>query len=196
MPKCFKGSWISDADSLSRRPKLAAHIGIIVGLRERVEFELSVLLTSILKADAYSATILYSAITNDGAKRTAFNAAIEHFIEVGQQEEFFRVIEKSRKPLNRANRVIHALWGVSEQRPESLIWTDTRLQIRFNASLSLPFEGDNIQKKHEALRKHLRTATEYCEADFVAIQKRLHETIVAIAGLHSKLGAQYDPPVP
>lgn len=201
MPQPYKGHWTSNQKSLSQRPQLAAHVGIITSLWAQVDVNLGNLLAIVLQADAHVATAMYIAISNDGARSAAMRAAAKECLGPDLLTEFEDVLGRVSEAAEQRNKVVHAIWAVPENKPDSIIRLDNRAFTGWFASLTAlnakpraVITDKDHKRMLKAMESHLGSAMEYKEHDFIQIEQRIETVLAAIGTLSVKLSLLSFPP--
>src|SRR3989442_889088 len=122
--KMFKGlmgrvTW--GMESLKERPNLATHIGIIAGMSQHMEVAIGRVLGAILGTEAEVAVAMYFSLTGDAAKREVLETAARTKLSDELFAEFTVLLKSLKGPRGMRNDVVHGIWAVADERPDSLI---------------------------------------------------------------------------
>ncbi len=184
MPQPFKGSYKKDfrTNAMAERPELAKHLGIIASMWSDVELHLGYLLSDILHTEARIGAAMYAAIRAEAARLAAMQAAAEACLNDALLKEFQELKDRVRKTGDQRDDVIHGIWGISDDCPNSIIWIDTRKNIKYfsivNSQLAKPYS--QLTEKEfldfvRAHRDHFGSVLEYQEQDFINIENCIQE---------------------
>ena len=200
MPQPYQGHYRNSLDALSKRPNLAKHIGIIASLWANVEEELGLLLAEILNEDAHLAAIMFAPVKSEPARLSIVESVAQDRLPPKLVKEYQRLREKIKRTGAERDRVIHATWGLPENKSRSIILIDPRRTIIFFSILHAHFissiltgEKPTIQqnKKRNARLAKLPPLFEYKNADFVQIQKNIKTRIKDIQSYRRKLEKRF-----
>ncbi len=188
-----KGTTTSSLKTLQERPKLAAHIGLIMGMWAVVESELSRLLSIMLQSDAEVGATLFSVIKAEAGRLAMIEAIAKDRLTSEQQAEFAGLKKRVTSVGGYRDRLAHNIWAISEDHPDSLILFDARAGAQFMAHLTSNVPGRGIfprqdpEKSTSALMNHLDSAREYTEKEFLYIESEIAAVSVAIVRFSQKL---------
>ena len=180
-----------DIDVLTERPNLAAHIGKIAHLWTLVDIQLGLLLASMLRADARSATVMYLKLR--GARPHAMDAVAEDILDPSLLSDFRKLMGKVRDIEGSRNDVIHGLWAIDERDPNNLVWIDTALHLQEaiarRAAMHLPVGPLLVEGSwwYEAWSSSKDSERIYGESTFIEIEKRVKSLLIQIAEFDGKV---------
>lgn len=107
MPKRFKGNWTYDANSLEKRPILAAHIGHIAHLWTMIDVLHGELLSVLLGRESKFTTTVYLRLRS--ARVDALAAVAQEVLGPDSFNEFQKIMKKCRAVEKSRNNVIHGM---------------------------------------------------------------------------------------
>lgn len=189
MPQPFKGRYTINIlhAPMAQRPQLAKHLGIIASLWSYVELHLGHLLADILHTEARIGAAMYAAIRAEAARLAAMQAAAEAYLDDALLEEFQELKDRIKKTGDQRDNVIHGIWGISKDRPDSIIWADARKDMKYfsmqNLELAKPTkkltekEIKEINDFVNARQEHFGSFLEYKEQDFINIENSIQERL-------------------
>ena len=187
MPQPYQGLWSADIDSLSKRPELAMHIGIIIGMWANVDLAMARLLSEMLHISASRGTAMYVAIENDGARKASMRAAAKECLPEDLQKEFESLLVSLKTPAAQRNKMAHGIWGIPRDDIPILVWSDSRAAAKFSASLTYSSAiGLQNLKAHDwkgveaTMVEYQSGALSYGEKDFEAIEANVKRAILRI----------------
>jgi hypothetical protein len=122
------------ADALAQRPRLAAQIGMITAMWAYIEYGVGLTLSHILGGEAMLGTTIYLALRSEGPQRTVIKAAAQAKLSSDLADAVLCFLERMRDGSVERNRVIHGIWEAVESYPDSLVWTDPKALIRWDAT--------------------------------------------------------------
>ncbi len=192
MPQPYKGSgWKSGMDALKARPKLAAHIGTIAAMWSQIELQLGILLALILQADAQIATAMYMRLKSETVRLAAIEAVAEEKLTDDLLEEYNTLGEKIRKTGSQRDTIMHGLWAIPDDNPESLVLIDPREFVtwasRAIGAHAKRSEGRGAGRAYIHRTAPFESALEYKESDFIDIQNRISELLKEIYKFSAKV---------
>lgn len=166
--------------AILKEPWLAAYIGVISSMWGDLEGHIAAFLAAILHSRTTVAMFL--AITNDGAKRAAIDAAARETLTSTQQEELQRLLTKIGQRYTDRNTVVHGIWGISPKYPNRILWTDVRETTLFHADI-MKLERENAENdvRFARMMQYQKTMMLYEEKDFVEIKDRIEKALTDFA---------------
>jgi hypothetical protein len=186
-------------------------IAQIMSLWSRIEFQQTLLLTTILgDRGAPVGVRMYQSLTGTAAQNNVLEAAFTAY-GLPQRDEFRDLLQVLKKRARERNAVVHSMWGVSEQYPDSLIAVPTdalALSVADEAWTRSVLKDQGLQIIPGQTPPLVPGSMIYDLRDFKAIARRMVEALSAIEALraaviahrreaHEKLLAQGQrPPAP
>jgi hypothetical protein len=120
------------ANALGERPELAALIGECIAVWSRVEAQVAVLLSAIMKAETAISAAVFLSIRNSRAQREAVTAAAEIGL-TGRELEMFSAIAIVYQSLDsQRTDLAHGIFAISEDLPDALLWSDSKDFAKYN----------------------------------------------------------------
>lgn len=113
-----------DPGSLSKRPRLAAHVIEVIGTWSHCDAMYGAMLTAMLKMDFKVATRMFLAMHSPDARWRLISAAAYEALD---DEDFglFNAVRKCVKPAeNHRNAFAHGIWGIAHELPDALLRVD------------------------------------------------------------------------
>ena len=112
--------------ALDERPGLAIRVMGVINTWAHIDHMLTIIASTVLKADFKIVAEMLRAISGGEAKRAAILAAVNTGLP--DEAELFAAIWKATKPSrNRRNEFAHHLWGTCPQLPDDLLLADPRV---------------------------------------------------------------------
>jgi hypothetical protein len=161
-------------------PELAAHIGAISNAWNDIEGHLGLFLATLLDADPKTMVAMYLAITNDGAKRAAFDVVCKAKLIPTQRVELQIILDHVGKRYADRNKVVHGAWGTSKKYPNKLLWADIRDAALFHTEMMALVKADDNDAQHSRILEYQKTIMIYDERDFARIENQLAQVGIAL----------------
>jgi hypothetical protein len=114
------------ANALSERLELAALIGECIAVWSRVEAQLAILLSSIMKTETGIAAAVFLSIRNSRAQREALDAAAQVGLTRRELEMFSAIAIVYQSLDSQRTDLAHGIFAVSEDLPDALLWMDSK----------------------------------------------------------------------
>lgn len=194
MPQPFNGASSYNLHSLKERPALASHIGLITAMWSLIDVQLAHMVSTMLHADAEIAATLLGGIRSEPVKLAAIQAVAEERLSSELLAEYTLLMKEFKSVSKARNDVVHKIWAVPDNKPESLVLIDSRKASTFNASLITSFAkplgtiGKNVQEKYaKVFEDFIQSSMEYQENDFLDIENRIDQLSKKIAQFSMKL---------
>jgi hypothetical protein len=192
MFESFKGETTWGLKVLAERPKLAAHIGLIVGMWATVESRLSHMLSIILHSDAEIGATLFSVIKAEGGRFAMIRAIAEDRLTPEQQAEYSALKKRIESVGSYRDAIAHNIWAISEDHPDSLILFDAKASARFMAILTKDLATVYPTEKHQydfikSVEDRKKSARKYTEKEFLHIEAEITAVAAEIADFSSRL---------
>ncbi|MDR3533148.1 MAG: hypothetical protein P4L90_21630 [Rhodopila sp.] len=162
--------------ALLRRPQLAAHIGVVVGIWSQIEVNLGTLLAALIGAEAKTVLAIYLSLTSAPAQRAVIEAAANLRLNHEQRSRLSKLLILIGKRGKERNLLVHASWGISDAYPDALIWADPKdllekglIEIE-DYRIDERFDLARVGQKVLVVQRRYRS---YTEEDFRRIEERL-----------------------
>lgn len=166
--------------AILKEPWLSAHIGVISSMWSDLEGHIAAFLAAIL--NSRTTVAMFLAITNDGAKRAAIDAAARETLTKAHQEQLQTLLTKIGHRYADRNTVVHGVWGISSKYPNRLLWADVRETTLFHADMmKLEREDAENDVRFTRMMRYQKTLILYEERDFVAIKDRVQKVLTEFA---------------
>lgn len=171
MSQPFKGSWRWSLEAIEERPELAVHIGRIITKWAMAEHHLAMMLSTMLGADAMLGPDLMLIVKAEGPRLSMIEAVGKQRLAPELQAEYTEIQREYKAVAKLRDALAHNLAGVSDEHPDSLIFTDSRTAARLHANLTASFADRRKGHDPDALTEQLGSAREYKKADFLRIER-------------------------
>ena len=167
---------------ISQRPELASLVGQCVAMWNDAELQMALSLGAILKTNSDAAVALYLAIKTSRTQREALGAVARLLLSGIDLDAFdalfavYSALEKQR------NAIAHGLFGVADDLPDALLWTDIQDHSNFLINLyNKEYQNIPVSDPHEKLRKDLYV---YRRSDLVELLDDLTQLQKAVFYFH------------
>jgi hypothetical protein len=177
-------------DAVKERPDLAAGIAEVCAAWTDVEIHLGILLAVILDTEARTGVTMYLALTGSQAQIHAFNGAAEARLPTSLQPELDTILQEMRNRGAERNRVVHALWGVSDDHPDALIRCPPESIVR-DLATSYQLYLVTGKKVEEPPQTFIDELTVYKANDFRDIVQRIDGFSRQIIDFSHRVGAAH-----
>ena len=184
MPKPFKESLRCARDAIKERPQLLNHIGIIATMWTHVDHSLGLLLSRILDTEAVVGTAMYFSLIGEKACDAAMKAATEVKLSPNLNTKFIELMNATKLPRKDRNKIVHGLWAISDQRPDSLVLCDQKERANMYSYIYQGIVGKELEK---AKNDHWSSLIEFEETDFIKIEEQISEVLDKIDAFTEEL---------
>jgi hypothetical protein len=130
----------NESGVLDDKPELAKLVASIFALWARVEHSLSLLLVSVLGADAEPAIAMFATLTAQYLQMGALQAAAKAALSADDFDVFCAAINMTVSVRTSRNHLAHWIWGTCEQLPDALLLAEPKAQKDRDRELKLAFE--------------------------------------------------------
>lgn len=176
MPQPFKGTSRGDRNVLLQRPELAARIANIAALWAQAELSLGMLFSQLLQTESVVGTAMYLSLISEQARDAAMQAAAQEKLPEQFKAEFVILASSLRSPRKERNAVVHGLWAISDDKPDSLILIDSRKMVKMfswvHAGNIKPL-SESATRYTQAIKDQSESHLEYTIADLVRIENNI-----------------------
>jgi hypothetical protein len=114
------------ANALAERPELAALIGECIAFWSRVEAQLAIMLSAIMKAETGITAAVFLSIRNSRAQREALTAAAQVGLKDRELEMFSAIAIVYQSLDSQRTDLAHGLFALSDDLPDALLWIDSK----------------------------------------------------------------------
>jgi len=125
---------------LDDKPELAKLVASIFALWASIEHSLSLLLVSVLGADAEPAIAMFATLTAQRQQMGALEAAAKAALSPDEFDVFCAAISMTESVQTPRNHLAHWIWGTCEQLPNALLLAEPKAQKDRDRKLKLAFE--------------------------------------------------------
>ena len=134
------GEFRPNESVLNDNPELAKLVASIFALWASIEHSLSLLLVSVLGADAEPAIAMFATLTAQHLQMGALEAAAKAALSPNDFEVFCAAISMIESVQTPRNHLAHWIWGTCEQLPDALLLAEPKAQKDRDRDLKLAFE--------------------------------------------------------
>ena len=195
MPNPYRGGHaLWNVDTLTQRPELAMHLGVIAGMWSVIEAQLGHVLATILHSDALVGMTIYSVIKAEGARLDAMDAIASERLSPVDYATFIALQKAVRSVGKQRDVLMHNIWAVSEAHPKSLVLHDVRKWTAFAASSRAENQTTNPDGHKKIYDAMIASSMEYKEQDFLAIQRDVKALYFQLLEFAMRLGTQGQQP--
>jgi len=169
------GGWHSKLPPfLNENPELAKLVTSIFALWASIEHSLSLLLTSVLGADAEPAIAIFATLRGERPQLDALEAAAK-----AARFDVFRAAISMTDSVRRArNHLAHWIWGTCKQLPDALLLAEPKAQKDRERELNLAFEragGPDVKEIINLERYNSATVLVYRRGDLERAKRDLED---------------------
>jgi hypothetical protein len=161
------------------RPNLAAYLPAISGIWNETETRFGLFLATPLGADARTGVAMFNAITNDGARRAAFDAVCNVKLSTAEKTSLQGVQSTVGARYNDRNKIVHGAWGISDTYPDALLWVDAKESVVFHTDMMGLKDAEN-DVRHARVMSYQGSIFIYLERDFIDIVNRMEAAYNAL----------------
>ncbi len=122
MPQPIRKKCNIQIKGLAARPQHAAALGMIVSTSGRLEALLGWLLAFFSGGSAAITIPMFQSVTSTDAQRAMLEAAASKALSGAELAHFNMLMEDFRPRYRERSRVVHNLWGHSDDHPDKAIW--------------------------------------------------------------------------
>jgi hypothetical protein len=156
-----------------RRPQLAAYIAAISNFWNEIEARISIFLAALLGGEASTVITIFLALKSDASKRQIIDSVVAMKLDDNLKPTFTDAMKVLGARSEERNRMIHGGWGVSNDYPDELLWSDVReTNIGVVEIMKLGAAGDT-EGQLKFMREQLKGVRVYEENDFIDIYNRM-----------------------
>ncbi len=130
----------NESGILDDKPELAKLVASIFGLWASIEQSLSLLLVSVLGADAEPVIAMFATLTAQRQQMGALEAAAKAALSPNEFDVFRAAISMTDSVQTPRNHLAHWIWGTCEQLPDALLLAEPKAQKDRERELKLAFE--------------------------------------------------------
>lgn len=159
--------------SILQRPQLAGYIGAISNSWNDIDARIGVFLAALLEAEAITVITIFTDLKSDIAKRSLINSVIGIKLTTAQKTQFEKILTIIGSRYDERNRVIHGAWGISQEFPDALLWSDIRETTNLAAELMRLNAVGDIPGQHAAMLRQQKKTLVYKQNDFIDMYNRL-----------------------
>ena len=172
------GEFRPNESVLNDNPELAKLVASIFGLWASMQHSLSLLLTSVLGADAEPAIAMFATLTAQRAQLFALEAAAKAALSPNDFDVFSAAISMTGRVQTPRNHLAHWIWGSCEQLPDALLLAEPKAQKDRERELNLAFEragGPDVKEIINLERYNPGTVLVYRRGDLERAKRDLED---------------------
>jgi len=192
MPQPLK-KWVSDISwqpkDLDKRPELALKIAQVGAAWSQLDLQRVHLLMALLRNGAPTGVRMYLSLSGSASQEAVLTAAFGNFLPDSTQKMFESLMRDIKARARERNRIVHGIWGVSDDYPEALINCQlndmatnsvTRYRIISHVS-TLGLKPIDFEKHQQA--EFIKACRVYRANDFKDVFRRIANTTNDIIAL-------------
>lgn len=111
-----------ELNGLGNRPQHATALGIIIGISGRLEGALGWLLAMFSRGSATITIPMFHAVASTDAQRAMLLAAAQQALGPTEYQAFCDLMDDFRPRYSERSRLVHNLWGYSNDHPDKALW--------------------------------------------------------------------------
>lgn len=171
MPMPIRKMCHLELTGLANRPQHAQALGTIVSISGRLEASLGWLLAFFSGGSAAITVPMFQAVVSTDAQRAMLEAAAEKALSGPELSEFNSLMEDFRPRYKERSRLVHNLWGHSNDHPDKAIWCPASDAATMMAKVAM---SRNINEVLNDPGNHLSLkCTAYTVKDLEGVAQRL-----------------------
>jgi hypothetical protein len=162
------GEFRPNETALNDNPELAKLVASIFALWAGIEHSLSLLLTSVLGADAGPAIAMFATLRGQRLQLGALKAAAKATLSPNDFDVLCAAISMADSVQTPRNHLAHWIWGTCEQLPDALLLAEPKAQEDRERELNLAFEragGPDVREIINLARYNPATVVVYRRDD-------------------------------
>ena len=163
---------------LNDNPELAKLVASIFALWASIEHSLSLLLTSVLGADAEPAIAIFATLRGERPQLDALEAAAKAALSPNEFDVFRAAISMTDSVRRARNHLAHWIWGTCKQLPDALLLAEPKAQKDRERELNLAFEragGPDVKEIINLERYNSATVLVYRRGDLERAKRDLED---------------------
>ena len=163
---------------LNDNPELAKLVASIFALWASIEHSLSLLLTSVLGADAEPAIAIFATLRGERPQLDALEAAAKAALSPNEIDDFRAAISMTDSVRRARNHLAHWIWGTCKQLPDALLLAEPKAQKDRERELNLAFEragGPDVKEIINLERYNSATVLVYRRGDLERAKRDLED---------------------
>ena len=141
MPQPVRRACHFNLNGLQERPQHAAMLGVIVAISGRLESALGYLMALFSRGSAAITISMFHAVSSTDAQREMLIAAAEKSLVGPELDAFKELMEDFRPRYGERSKLVHNLWGVSNDHPDKALWCRSADAASVIAKLSAAKDG-------------------------------------------------------
>lgn len=169
-------------------PSLVFRMINVLSLWTQMEVALSQAFGMILDVEAETAMTMYTAITNDGSRKSAFMAVANKKLDKEKNAGLLKIFEEIKGRAKVRNKIAHGVWGLSPERPNAVFYTDPNTYILWQSSLHTAIKSDDVDEAQH-LMKRWPNAEGFEAKDFDTAEDEIIELIGMIENFKHSLAS-------
>ena len=172
------GEFRPNESVLNDNPELAKLVASIFGLWASMQHSLSLLLTSVVGADAEPAIAMFATLTAQRQQIGTLEAAAKAALSPNEFDVFRAAISMTESVQTPRNHLAHWIWGTCEQLPDALLLAEPKAQKDRERKLKLAFErpaGPDVNEIINLNRYDLATVLVYRRGDLERAKRDLED---------------------
>lgn len=190
MPQPIRRACHVEINGLVHRPQHAMVMGNIVGISGRLESALATLLALLSRGSAPITISMFHAVSSTDAQKAMLSAAARHTLAGTELDAFNELMEDFRPRYGERSKLIHNLWGHSNDHPDKALWwksADVGIVIaKIAAAPSVEAMNDFISKEDLSLK-----AMAYTVKDLTEVATRLDEYTIRVFAFLTEVWASH-----
>ena len=137
MPNPYRGKYGASfgEEAFTKRPELAAHIGLVASLWTLAEEAWGLVLAEMLDAEAKTGLALYESLVGAASQNAVLNAAADLRLSGKTKEAFVALLQRQKGLARERNRIVHGRWGYVPEDDSILILGERNWLPRMVAAL-------------------------------------------------------------
>lgn len=174
MPQPIRVPCHIEISGLDHRPEHARLLGQIVAVSGRLEGSFGWLLALLSRGSASITTPMFQAVVSTDAQHAMLLAVADQALAGAERDAFHDLMEDFRPRYRERNRVVHNIWGHSNDHPDKALWwraSDVSALIaKISAAPTLAIANEIAVRENLALK-----AMTYTVKDLYDVAFRLNE---------------------
>lgn len=186
MPQPIRTTCHVEISGLAHRPQHAAVLGRIVGISGRIESALGWLLAFLSRGSAGITMSMFHAVASTEAQRAMLLAAANKALAGAELEAFCDLMDDFRPRYGERSKLVHNLWGHSNDHPDKALWwkaADLGTFLAQVAAAKTKDEFDAVNAQSDISRKAMAYTVQDLENVAIRLDEYLRRLNVYISEL-------------